>query len=154
MKVLDLACSHGHGFEAWIASEDEFQSQLQRGLLTCPVCGCAHVVRRPSAPRLNLAAGRSGSDEDRPDRPERVPAAEPDVQALREAWSAVLSTALRGVENVGERFPEEVRRMHYGEAEPRRIRGRATADQRDALLDEGIEVLPLPDLPGLDGPLQ
>lgn len=141
MKVLDLQCPDGHRFEGWFASADEFESQLARKLVACPVCSATDVSRLPSAPRLNL----SGAGE--------KPAKQDPAQ-----WQAKLIAAIREVldntENVGERFPEEARRIHYNEAPVRSIRGVASAEDAQALIDEGIDVLPLPVPAALKGPLQ
>lgn len=144
MKVLDLRCQHGHRFEGWFASEDDFLDQNGRGLVECPLCGDRIVQRLPSAPRLNL----SGATE-----PAAAPASppQPDLQAL---WLKAVHHVLATTEDVGERFPDEARRIHYGEVESRGIRGRATPEQTQALRDEGIEVTPLPIPKALKEPLQ
>lgn len=146
MKVLDLQCRHGHGFEGWFASEDDFQSQLQRGLLECPLCGEREVVRRPSAPRLNLSGVRE---------PAAAPAAAaPGPDRLAAAWMKAVREVMRHTEDVGERFAEEARRIHHGEADARGIRGQATREEAQALAEEGIEVLSLPLPAALKEPLQ
>lgn len=144
MKVLDLRCQHGHRFEGWFASEDDFLDQNGRGLVECPLCGDRIVQRLPSAPRLNL----SGATE-----PAVAPVSppQPDLQAL---WLKAVHHVLATTEDVGERFPDEARRIHYGEVESRGIRGRATPEQTQALRDEGIEVTPLPIPKALKEPLQ
>jgi len=145
MKVLDLRCQHGHRFEGWFASEDEFLDQNGRGLVECPLCGDRIVQRLPSAPRLNL----SGATEPAAAPPASPP--QPDLQAL---WLKAVHHVLATTEDVGERFPDEARRIHYGEVESRGIRGRATPEQTQALRDEGIEVTPLPMPKALKEPLQ
>ncbi|MFP5398941.1 MAG: DUF1178 family protein [Gammaproteobacteria bacterium] len=145
MKVLDLRCQHGHRFEGWFASEDEFLDQNGRGLVECPLCGDRIVQRLPSAPRLNL----SGAIEPAAAPPASPP--QPDLQAL---WLKAVHHVLATTEDVGERFPDEARRIHYGEVESRGIRGRATPEQTQALRDEGIEVTPLPMPKALKEPLQ
>ena len=165
MKVLDLHCGHGHAFEGWFSSEDDFQTQWAGGLLECPLCGDKSVVKRPSAPRLNL----SGASEPHRAAPgTHAVGSEPSPQtashdahvaalppaALQAAWMQVMRRVVAQTEDVGERFAEEARRIHYGETHERAIRGKATPEQTEALLDEGIEVmhLPLPD--GFKSPLQ
>jgi len=147
MKVLNLQCSHAHVFEGWFASEDDFQGQLARGLLECPMCGDAQVTKMPSAPRLNL-----GASEPQPPARQEVVAA-PNAQ-LQAAWLKVVQQVMANTEDVGERFAEEARKIHYGESEERGIRGQATRQETQALLEEGIGVLPLPLPKGLKGPLQ
>ena len=154
MKVLNLGCPQSHVFEGWFGSEAEFQDQMARGLLECPVCADKAVHKLPSAPRLNLGAGRAATaGEVAP----AVPAASPPVSGPLQGWPAAMARELRELvaktENVGERFASEARRIHHGEAPQRRIRGRASAADAVELLEEGIAVLPLPDLPGLDDPL-
>lgn len=174
MKVLNLRCDHGHSFEGWFASEDDYQSQAGRGLVACPLCGNEVVSKMPSAPRLNLsgaarpssAAGQAqahaqtnaseadlASSAGKPSATQTSSAAlvPADIQAL---WLKTLHQVMSRTEDVGDRFPEEARRMHYGETPDRGIRGRATSEEREALADEGIDVVPLPMPPGLKGPVQ
>jgi hypothetical protein len=145
MKVLNLQCSHSHSFEGWFASEDDFRGQLERGLVECPVCEDTHITKMLSAPRLNLGAGK--------EEPKQQVAATPDP-ALQAQWMKMVRHVMANTEDVGERFPEEARRIHYGEAEERGIRGQASREQTEALLEEGIGVVPLPIPKGLKGPLQ
>jgi hypothetical protein len=144
MKVFDLRCAQGHGFEGWFGSEEDFQSQLGRGLVACPLCGDAHVDRLPSAPRLNLGASE----------PVPVAPAQPRADTPEALWMRAVQHVLAHTENVGERFAEEARRIHYGESPTRGIRGRASREDTEALLDEGIEVLALPVPADLEGPVQ
>lgn len=152
MKVLDLLCTHGHVFEGWFASEDDFAGQLARGLLECPVCGSAEVEKRLSAPRLNLGRSQdpavTGPVSDGHDAVANLPVEDQArfLQAMRQFVQAT--------EDVGDRFVEEARRIHQGEAQQRGIRGRATRAEAVALMEEGIGVLPLPDLPMLKDTLQ
>jgi hypothetical protein len=132
MKVFNLQCDAGHAFEGWFASEDDYQSQHERGLVECPLCGQHHVTRMPAAPRLHLGTVR----EPTPATPESV--------TLESMWMQAVRHVLAHTEDVGERFAEEARRIHYGEIESRGIRGRTTPDERRALDDEGIDVFSLP----------
>lgn len=169
MKVFNLRCAHDHGFEGWFGSEDDYRQQLERGLIECPLCGDRLIQRLPSAPRLNL----SGAREPAPVRAAgaggdtATPAAQPIVASdgpgvpqhptaamMQAVWMQAVQHVLKNTEDVGERFPDEARRIHYGEAEHRAIRGQATAEQRAELADEGIEVVALPMPAGLKGPLQ
>lgn len=133
MKVLDLQCSHSHEFEGWFASEDDFREQLERALVECPLCGDQSVSKMLSAPRLNLGAAQPGQDV----------MSTPDA-AMQAAWLKMVRHVLATTEDVGERFPEEARRIHYGETGQRGIRGQASREQTEALAEEGIGVLPLP----------
>lgn len=136
MIVLDLVCDSQHRFEGWFANADAFADQRACGLVECPRCGSTHVERLPSAPYLNTSAPRG---DDAPPRPPVDP----------DQVMAALRAAARKAEDVGDRFPVEVRRIHYGEAEARNIRGRASGDDLTELLEEGIPVLPIPDEPPL-----
>jgi len=141
MKVLDLQCPHGHRFEGWFASADDFESQQSRKLVECPMCGAKEVSRLPSAPRLNL----SGAVQT------KASAAAGELQAR---VMRALREVLEKTENVGERFAEEARRIHYNEAPARSIRGVTTPEDARALVEEGIEVMPLPVPAALKEPLQ
>jgi hypothetical protein len=144
MKVLNLRCANGHGFEGWFASEDDFLDQNGRALVECPLCSDRVIARLPSAPRLNLSGAREPE-------PVKAAPAEADLQAL---WMKAVRHAIENTDDVGERFAEEARRIHYGETEARGIRGQATPDEREALREEGIEVMSLPLPPALKGPVQ
>ena len=136
MKVIDLRCQSGHRFEGWFAGDDEFLEQNGRSLIECPLCADKLIVRLPSAPRLNL----SGAREPAP----AAPATPDPALALQAKWMEMVRHVVAHTEDVGERFADEARRIHYGETPERGIRGQASAEQRDALADEGIEVHPLP----------
>jgi len=142
MKVLNLRCVHDHRFEGWFASGDDFEAQNGRGLVECPVCGDNAINRLPSAPRLNVSALR-----------ETAPAPEP-AQPAQAAWLKALRHVVDNTEDVGARFPEEARRIHYGEVAGRGIRGSASTQDAQALREEGIEVIAIPALPALKGRLQ
>lgn len=151
MKVLDLRCAGGHRFEGWFASDDELQSQTDRGLMECPVCADKNITRLPSAPRLNV----SGAREPQAKPADGKPAAEAPVEmTMQAAWLRAVQQVMNQTENVGDRFAEEARRIHYGEADERAIRGRATPDEAEALRDEGIEVVSLPVPAALKGTVQ
>jgi hypothetical protein len=153
MKVLNLRCSNGHGFEGWFASDDEFMEQNGSGLLICPLCADSVVTRLPSAPRLNL----SGAREQQPAAESAPPAPagqESQAVVLQAMWMKAVRHVLANTEDVGERFAEEARRIHYGEAPSRGIRGQVNAEQREELIDEGIEIFALPVPRALDGPVQ
>ncbi len=163
MKVLDLQCANQHSFEGWFASEDDFQSQLARGLVDCPMCCDRAIQKMPSAPRLNLGAYQIADSgfKNRPQQPGEsahspelavqknaavgVPSEQP---AHSPAEQAAFFTALRqmvaNTEDVGDKFAHEARAMHYGDAQVRSIRGQASAREAVELLQEGIDVLPLP----------
>lgn len=142
MKVFNLRCLHDHRFEGWFASETDFLEQAEAGRVECPLCGDAAVTRLPSAPRLNLAATQ---EEPRP---------RADVHMQQAAWLQAVRRVLENTEDVGERLPEEARRIHYGETPERSIRGRASSEETEALREEGIELVPLRLPPAFKGPVQ
>ena len=149
MKVLDLQCGHAHGFEGWFASEDDFIGQQTRGLVACPMCGDSAITKKLSAPRLNLGNPRP------PDTAKyEVVVAGNDDNSLQAAWLGLAKRIVANTEDVGERFAEEARRIHYGECEQRGIRGKASHAETEALMEEGITVMPfaLPEV--LKGQLQ
>ena len=153
MKVLNLQCSQQHDFEGWFGSEGDFQDQLGRGLVECPLCGDVAVSKMLSAPRLNFGAARDGSaGAPQPQQQQQVVAA-PDM-TMQAAWMKMVRHVMANTEDVGSRFPEEARRMHYGETDERGIRGQASPDETQALLEEGIGVLPLPIPKAFKEPLQ
>lgn len=153
MKVLDLRCQHGHAFEGWFASEQDYQDQLQRGLLQCPLCGDSQVRKTLSAPRINL--GSRASHDTVPTTPEATAPevagaphhVAPDLAHLHATLRQIARKALAQAEDVGQRFVEEARRMHRGEAPERAIKGQASVAEAEQLLDEGIPVLTLPSDP-------
>jgi hypothetical protein len=157
MKVLNLRCAQGHGFEGWFGSEEDFSRQSSQGLLDCPLCGDARIERLPSAPRLSLSQARAPQETAPGVGADKAPVAGAPqalqaLQALQTAWLRAVDHLVANTEDVGERFSDEARRIHYGEIQARGIRGQATPEQRQALSEEGIEVfsMPLPD--GLKGP--
>lgn len=159
MKVLDLACADGHRFEGWFASEDDFLEQNGRQAIACPVCATSVIVRRPSAPRI--AVHRDAPAAGAPSTPAPVATVRTADAARAATMAALQSQVLRAVrqvladtEDVGPRFAEEARRIHYGEAAERGIRGQASPQEAEALRDEGIEVMAIPLPKGWDGPLQ
>ena len=146
MIVFDLLCSEGHRFEGWFASRREFASQRRRGLIACPSCGSSSVKRVPSVTRISTRS-----------EPMLPPPAETATQDSQLAgrdplamaqvlYSRMLDEVLTKTEDVGSDFPAEARRIHYEEAPARSIRGEATQEEHDALVDEGIPVarFPLP----------
>jgi hypothetical protein len=156
MKVLNLQCAHQHGFEGWFGSEEDFTSQLARGLVSCPLCGDAQIQKMLSAPRLNLRAGREdksplASTEAHNPVEVGLPASNSPMQSQ---WLKAMRQALAHTEDVGERFADQARAMHHGELEQRNIRGRTSPEVAMELIEEGIEVMPLPSMPVLKETLQ
>lgn len=168
MKVLNLRCAHDHRFEGWFGSEDDYRAQVERGLMVCPVCGDQGIDRLPSAPRLNVSGARAPAGEAKasggdgagqaitPVKPaSETPAAVPSREmTMQSMWLQAVRHVIANTDDVGDRFAEEARRIHYGEADERAIRGQATRDEAEELREEGIEVMSLPLPPALKGPLQ
>jgi hypothetical protein len=155
MKVLDLRCANGHGFEGWFGSEDDYLDQNGRGLLECPLCADKAITRLPSAPRLNLSGAAASAPASAATAPAAAaPKGLPGPAELQAVWLQAVRHVLATTEDVGTRFAEEARRIHYGEVEQRNIRGQATPKQAEALRDEGIEFATLAVPEALKGPLQ
>jgi hypothetical protein len=142
MIVYELSCAHGHRFEGWFASGEDFDRQQERGLVACPVCDDTHVARLPSA-RVSVPRGAA-----RDNAPRETPA-DKDGESVAVAGApevlAKLREIVRTTENVGRRFPEEARKIHYEEVPARAIRGQASKEEADSLREEGIDFASLPD---------
>ena len=181
MKVLDLQCTQAHQFEGWFASEDDFQNQLSRGLVECPMCGQIDVSKRLSAPRLNLLSSKTS-------RTEGLSMAQPKAQAnpsegaepghapsdsqssdvalaqdahtlsvqqqLQANWLKMVKEVIANTDDVGTQFADEARKMHYGETHERNIRGQVSPEESLELIEEGIPVMPLILPSALKGPIQ
>lgn len=138
MIRYELSCDNGHTFEGWFGSADDFDRQQKMALVSCPTCGSAHVAKRLMAPSVSTARKKET-------RQEMVMQAgqKEMMNKLRE----IVTTIRANSEDVGERFPEEARKIHYGETEQRGLIGKASAEEVRDLLDEGVEIAPLPILP-------
>jgi hypothetical protein len=137
MIVYDLLCENAHRFEGWFVSPEAFSHQHDAGQLACPMCGSSSVQKQPSAPYVQTGAGAS----------EQAVLAHPELlETMRKKF---VEFVLQHTEDVGGRFAEEARAIHYKEAPERAIRGQASAQDTKELQDEGIEVfaLPVPVLP-------
>ena len=157
MIRYNLRCERGHAFESWFQSSAAYESQEKRKLVNCPACGSAKVERAIMAPQI---VSKKGRDRDK-EVPVPVAAAAPaDTTAsastpllmaqereLRSKLKELRDHIVKNADNVGERFPNEARKMHYGDIEHRPIYGEASPDEARSLIDEGIEVSPLPVLP-------
>lgn len=150
MKVLDLHCAQQHVFEGWFSSEEDFLAQISEAAISCPMCGDRLVSKLPSAPRLNLggvAQVKPGAS--------IVDAAQLEVmKAMQNVWLETAKRILASTEDVGSRFTEVARKIHYGDIPERAIRGSATRAETESLMDEGIAVLPLILPDSLKGPVQ
>jgi hypothetical protein len=149
-----LACDKRHEFEIWFKNSADYDRQRKRGLVTCPVCDSAKVEKSIMAPAL----GRSSKKISAPRPAETAPPATPDAkspvammspqeQEFRSKLKELREHLTKNADNVGTKFPEEARKMHYGETEHRSIYGEASPQDAKELHDEGIEFHPLPVLP-------
>ena len=138
MIVFDLRCSKGHEFEAWFRDSATYEKQVEESSITCAVCGDGKVSKALMAPAVSFG---------RPEKPSGPAQAAEAMRLLRKVRNHVE----KNFDHVGERFPEEARKMHYGEAEKRSIYGEASAGEAKALRDEGSEVGQIPWLPRQDG---
>lgn len=181
MMTYKLRCAAGHGFEGWFRSSEDFDSQAERSLLSCPICGNSEIEKAIMAPAVVTSRQKAkppvlpakpdkdktdeSSSKDTATETNAVPVpAEPRQEILpavtaHEERTAKLLGMMRQIqahveknfENVGKRFPEEARKMHLGETEHRDVYGQASLEEAKELLEEGVPVLPLPKLPKLDG---
>lgn len=157
MISFSLQCSNGHRFDAWFSSSDAFDMQAERGLLSCPVCGDEAITRALMAPavRPSRKAASVPVQPTEPPRgeatllpPERPGSADnPDSERLRTMIRALREAVRENGTDVGAAFPEEARKIHYGETEERGIYGQASLEEAKSLVEEGIEILPIPSLP-------
>jgi hypothetical protein len=156
MIHYNLRCERGHAFESWFQSSSAYESQEKRKLVNCPACGSAKVERAIMAPQV---VSKKSRDRKEP-APAPVAATSTEVTApastpllmaqereLRVKLKELRDHIVKNADNVGERFPNEARKMHYGDIEHRPIYGEASPDEARALIDEGVEVSPLPVLP-------
>ncbi|MBS0553268.1 MAG: DUF1178 family protein [Proteobacteria bacterium] len=149
MIVLNLCCDKEHRFEGWFGSAEAFEEQLARGLVECPACSSRAVRRLPSAPYVQTRHAAPPAQPAASTTPVGMPAAAqpPATPVSLEAAAAVMSMLrklAREAEDVGARLPEEARKMHYGETERRGIRGAASREEVEEMLEEGIMLMPVP----------
>jgi hypothetical protein len=144
MIVFDLACSRQHRFEGWFASGEDFARQKEAGLVRCPVCDDAGVARMPSA-RVSVPKGPAPAAAPGETAREALAGEATAVAGLPAEIIRQLREIVRSTENVGRRFPEEARKIHYEESPARAIRGQASPEEAEALREEGIDFASLPD---------
>ena len=150
MIRYSLRCEQSHSFESWFQSSAAYDQQVKRHLVACPVCGSVKVEKAIMAPRI---ASKKGRDKTPAPSPAEKPANEPtslmmaQERELRAKIKELRDHIVKNADNVGERFPTEARAMHYGDKEHRPIYGEASPEEARALIDEGVEVSPLPTLP-------
>ncbi|TWC01256.1 hypothetical protein FBZ93_104535 [Bradyrhizobium macuxiense] len=147
-----LRCEQGHQFESWFQSSSAYESQERRHLINCPSCGSDKVERAIMAPRVVSKKGREPA-QPAPAMPvETTPSESTSLmmaqeRELRSKLKELRDHIVKNADNVGDRFPNEARKMHYGDIEHRPIYGEASPEEARALIDEGVEVSPLPTLP-------
>lgn len=137
MIQYSLHCSNGHTYDAWFRNAAAFDEQQARGIVTCAVCGDGAVEKAPMAPAVARSDGEKIA----------LSSSSPDLARFRELLRAYRQKVTSEADYVGDRFAEEARKMHFDEVETRGIYGEATRDEVIALAEEGVDFLPLPDLP-------
>lgn len=149
MIVFDLSCGHGHKFEGWFGSSDDFASQQARGLLCCPQCGTAEVIKAPMAPAVPQKSNQrierpvTAAAQNAPQGVANAPMP-PEVQQALIKLAEAQALALKDSTWVGKKFADNARAMHYGDRDPAPIHGEASPAEALQLIEEGIEVAPLP----------
>lgn len=143
MIRYDLICDKGHEFDGWFSNSEAFETQAKRGFVECSVCGSSKVEKQLMAPSLGAKSTKKG------ETPRQMVASggDPRLQQMMAMMREVRRHVEQNAENVGDKFADEARKIHYGETEERGIYGNATHEEAKALIEEGIEVHPLPRLP-------
>jgi hypothetical protein len=152
-----LVCEQGHGFESWFQDSAAYEKQVEHGLVTCPHCASVKVEKAIMAPRLSASAKKRGARIETPaanveaaatpPAPAPVAMISPQEQEFRAKLKELRDHLIKNADNVGAKFPDEARKMHYGETEHRSIYGVASPEEAKDLSEEGIEFHPLPPLP-------
>jgi hypothetical protein len=152
-----LRCERDHTFESWFQNSSTYESQVKRKLVSCPVCNSVNVEKAIMAPQIVSKRGREKANPAPASAPAPAPAEAPTTgptpllmaqeRELRAKLKELRDHIVKNADNVGERFPTEARKMHYGDIEHRPIYGEASPEEARALIDEGVEVSPLPVLP-------
>jgi hypothetical protein len=154
-----LRCERDHNFESWFQDSAAYDQQVKRKLVSCPVCESVRIEKAIMAPRIVSKKGRERAPEQveqastpaapapAPAAPEATPLVMTQERELRAKLKELRDHIVKNADNVGERFPNEARKMHYGEIEHRPIYGEASPEEAKSLIDEGVEVSPLPVLP-------
>lgn len=145
MIRYSLLCSEGHEFEGWFRSSEDFDVQASGGLCACPQCGSTSVAKALMKPNVATSEARAVPVAAEGTPPAAIP---PEARAFIEKLKEIKAALLDGSEDVGKRFAEEARRIHFGEAPARSVHGEATEADARALVEDGIDILPLPILPG------
>lgn len=137
MISFNLHCDRNHEFEGWFSSSADFDAQIERKLVSCPVCGSTAISKALMAPAVSVSR----------DKDTRPLALDPEKREMMRKLRQMVAAVRENAEDVGERFPEEARKIYHGETEARGIVGKASSDDAKALIEEGIDIAPLPELP-------
>jgi hypothetical protein len=154
MIRYSLVCAHAHQFEGWFRSSDDFDHQVASGLVSCPECGGTDVAKALMAPRVVTSESRAvvpvAPEGSEPTVPAVLPLAglPPEARDMIDRLRALKAKLIEGSEDVGTRFAEEARRIHFGEAPKRAVHGEASLEEAQSLAEEGVDILALPVLPG------
>ena len=140
-----LNCDQGHEFESWFPSSSAYDKQAKRGLLSCPHCGSDKIDKAIMAPRPSGTNREAAPETPAPKNP--VAMLSPQEREIRSKLKELRDHLTKNAENVGQKFPEQARKMHYGEIEHRSIYGEASPEEAKGLAEEGVEFHPLPILP-------
>ncbi len=143
MIRYDLICDKGHEFDGWFSDSAAFETQAKRGFVECALCGTTKVQKQLMAPNIGSKSNKKTAT------PQKMAAGpiDPRMQAMMQMMREMRAHVEQNSENVGDKFADEARKIHYGETEERGIYGQATRDETTELIEEGIEVHPLPRLP-------
>jgi hypothetical protein len=152
MIRYNLRCERGHAFESWFQTSSAYDSQVRRKLVTCPTCGSSKVEKAIMAPQIVGKKGREAAAPAPAEQPAAAPAESTPLmmaqeRELRAKLKELRDHIVKNADNVGDRFPNEARKMHYGDIEHRPIYGEASPEEARSLIEEGVEVSPLPVLP-------
>ncbi len=150
MIRYNLRCERGHAFESWFQNSSAYDSQVRRKLVACPTCGSSKVEKAIMAPRIVGKKGRETAalaEQPAPAPAESTPLMMAQERELRAKLKELRDHIVKNADNVGDRFPNEARKMHYGDIEHRPIYGEASPEEARSLIEEGVEVSPLPVLP-------
>ncbi|MGY3603214.1 MULTISPECIES: DUF1178 family protein [unclassified Bradyrhizobium] len=152
MIRYNLRCERGHAFESWFQTSSAYDSQVRRKLVACPTCGSSKVEKAIMAPQIVGKKGRESAAPVPAEQPAAAPAESTPLmmaqeRELRAKLKELRDHIVKNADNVGDRFPNEARKMHYGDIEHRPIYGEASPEEARSLIEEGVEVSPLPVLP-------
>ncbi len=137
MIRFSLACDHGHEFEGWFRSNDDFDKQKKRGLIDCPDCGSHKIDKTLMAPAVSTTKRRE----------KMALAMNAEQKRVMGEMKALADKMRENAENVGDKFAEEARKIHFGETEQRGIYGEATAEEAKSLVEDGVPFMPIPVFP-------